>query len=180
MDTLNSDTGVVSQIMAEVAEASITAIDPPQLKLDQFCAYNIIMWHLDQMLAGNKPPPLRMIILREGGTGKSKVIQTVTKYFIWKGAKSLLLKAAYTGVAASLINAKTTHVIGFISTSGRSISDETKAKLQQFWRYFVYLVIGEISMISKTFLATLSCHIGIGKVGTGEAALQRHQCHFLR
>ena len=118
MDTLNSDTGAVSQIMAEVVEASITAIDLSQLKLDQFRAYDIITWHLDQMLAGNKPPPLHMIILGEGGTGESKVIQTVTKYFIQKGAKSLLLKAAYTGVAASLIDGKTTHVIGFISTSG--------------------------------------------------------------
>ena len=170
MDTLDSDTGTVSEIMAEVAEVSITAVNPSQLKPDQFRAYNIITWHLDQTLAGNKPPPLRMIILGEGGTGKSKVIQTVTEYFIQKGAKSLLLKAAYTGVAASLIDGKTTHVIGFISTSGRPISDETKAKLQQFWKYFVYLVIDEISMISKTFLATLSCHIGIGKVGTGEAA----------
>ena len=118
MDTLDSDTGAVSQIVAEVAEASITAVDPSQLKPNQFCAYDIITWHLDQMLAGNKPLPLCIIILGEGSTGKSKVIQTVTKYFIQKGAKSLLLKAAYTSVAASLIDGKTTHVIGFISTSG--------------------------------------------------------------
>ena len=55
------------------------------------------------------------------------------------------------------------------SKSSRSISAETKEKHQQFWRYFVYLVIDEISMILKTSLAMLSCHIGIGKVGTGEA-----------
>jgi hypothetical protein len=156
--------------MAEVAEASITAVEPSELKLDQFHAYNIIVWHLDQTLAGNKPLPLRMIILGEGSTGKSKVIQMVIEYFVQKGAKDLLLKAAYTGVAASLIDGKTTHVIGLISTSGRPMSDETKAKLQQFWRYFVYLIIDEISMISETFLATLSCHIGIGKAGTGAAA----------
>ena len=118
LDTLHSDTGTVSKIMAKVVEVSITAVNPSQLKPDQFRAYNIIMWHLDQMLAGNKPPPLHMIILGEGSTGKSKVIQTVTEYFIQKGAKSLLLKAAYTSVAASLIDGKTTHVIGFISTSG--------------------------------------------------------------
>ena len=132
MDTLDSDTGAVSQIMAEVVEASITAVDPSQLKPDQFCAYNIVTWHLDQMHTGNKPLPLHMIILGEGSTRKSKVmiIQTGTKYIIQKGAKSLLLKAADTGVAASMIDG--TCVIGFVSTSGWPISDETKAKLQQF------------------------------------------------
>lgn len=104
-----------------------------------------------------------MIIHGEGGTGKSRVIQTVTEYFVQRGAKYLLLKAAYTGVGASLIDGKTTHVIGMISTGGRPMSDETKAKLQQFWKYFIYLVIDEISMISKTFLAVLSRHIAIGK-----------------
>jgi hypothetical protein len=50
-----------------------------------------------------------------------------------------------------------------ISTSGRPMSDETKAKLQQFWEYIIYLIIDEISMILKSFLAILSQHIGIGK-----------------
>ena len=49
--------------------------------------------------------------------------------FVKKGAKHLLLKAAYTGVAASLFDGKTTHIISIISTSGRPMSDETKAKL---------------------------------------------------
>ncbi|PCH45154.1 hypothetical protein WOLCODRAFT_43426, partial [Wolfiporia cocos MD-104 SS10] len=76
---------------------------------DQFRAYNIITWHLDQTLAGLAAPPLRMIVHGEGGTGKSKVIQTVTDYFAQRGVKHLLMKAAYTGVAASLIDGKTTH-----------------------------------------------------------------------
>ena len=153
------------ELMIEDAtsEQSLSAADPQNLKPDQYRAYDIITWHLEQTIAGKKPPPLRMIIHGEGGTGKSKVIQTVTQYFIKRGAKHLLLKAAYTGVAASLIDGKTTHVIGMISTSGRPMSDETKAKLQQFWKYIVYLIIDEISMISKSFLAILSRHIGIGK-----------------
>ncbi|OCH87121.1 hypothetical protein OBBRIDRAFT_697946, partial [Obba rivulosa] len=76
---------------------------------DQLRAYDIIVWHLDQTLQGKNPKPLRMVIHGEGGTGKSKVIQTVTEYFVQKGAKYLLLKSAYTGVAASLIDGKTTH-----------------------------------------------------------------------
>ncbi|KAF9017376.1 hypothetical protein BDZ89DRAFT_904928, partial [Hymenopellis radicata] len=45
-------------------------------------------------------PPLRMIIHGEGGTEKSRVIQTITKMFESRGVASWLLKAAYTGIAA--------------------------------------------------------------------------------
>ncbi|KAI0054549.1 hypothetical protein BV25DRAFT_1781238, partial [Artomyces pyxidatus] len=89
------------------------------LKTDQKRAYEIISWHLDQTLDGKDIPPLRLLIHGEGGTGKSKVIQTVTEYFAQRRAQHKLLKAAYTGVAASLIDGKTTHTIGMISQSGR-------------------------------------------------------------
>jgi len=60
-------------------EVGLTAVDPALLKPDQFHAYNIIVWHLDQTLAGQAPPPLHMIIHGEGSTGKSKVIQTKSR-----------------------------------------------------------------------------------------------------
>jgi hypothetical protein len=41
--------------------------------------------------------------------------QTVTEAFTQKGAKYMLVKAAYTGVAASLIDRKTTHTIVSLS-----------------------------------------------------------------
>jgi hypothetical protein len=153
------------------SESALTAVDPALLKPDQFRAYDIIVWHLDQTLAGKEPPPLRMIIHGEGGTGKSKVIQTVTDAFTFREAMALLLKAAYTGVAASIILGKTLHFIGHISVdqSGHiHLSDETKAKLQAFWKDFVYLIIDECSMLSKSFLAKLSRHIGIGKEKPGQ------------
>ena len=41
------------------------------------------------------------------------------------------MKAAYTGVAASLVDGKTTHVIGSLSLGSKdNISDATKKKLQ--------------------------------------------------
>ncbi|KAF8076844.1 hypothetical protein FPV67DRAFT_1387534, partial [Lyophyllum atratum] len=79
------------------------------LREDQRRAYDIVAWHLDQTLSGRKPPPLRMILQGEGGTGKSKVIQTVTEAFKARGAGHMLMKSAFTGVAASLIDGKTTH-----------------------------------------------------------------------
>ncbi|KAE9409059.1 hypothetical protein BT96DRAFT_755472, partial [Gymnopus androsaceus JB14] len=57
----------------------------------------------------NSPPPLFMVLHGEGGTGKSRVIQTITKIFELKAATSQLLKSAYTGIAALLIDGKTLH-----------------------------------------------------------------------
>ena len=65
---------------AEKTEQTLTAIDSSMLKDDQYRAYDIITWHLEQVLAGAKPPLLRQILHGEGGTGKSKVIQTVTQH----------------------------------------------------------------------------------------------------
>jgi hypothetical protein len=102
---------IVSALLTHLPEASLVAADPLQLKADQFRAYDIISWHLEETLAGRNPPRLQMILYGEGGTGKSKVIQTVTERFVQKDALFLLLKSAYTGVAASIINGKTTHII---------------------------------------------------------------------
>ena len=74
-ETENDPHGEIS-ILAP--EASLPAVDPALLKFDQFCAFDIITWHLDQTLSGNELPPLWMILYGEGGTGKLKVIQTVT------------------------------------------------------------------------------------------------------
>jgi hypothetical protein len=155
---------------SEASENAIPPMDPSQLKTDQHHAYDIVIWHLDKTLSGASPPPLRMILHGEGGTGKSKVIQTNTQAFTQHGVSFMLLKSAYTGVAASLINGKTTHTIGMISRNGHPLSSQTKAKLQAFWKHFVYLIINEYSMISKSFLAKLSRNIGIGKTkGSAEA-----------
>ena len=88
---------------------------------------------LDQTLAGANPPPLRMLIHGEGGTGKSKDIQTTTEYFSHRAARYMLTKAAYTGVASSLIDVKTTHSIAMISVrhDQTGVRAETRAKLQE-------------------------------------------------
>jgi len=78
----------------------------------------------------------------------------------------MLVKAAYTGVAASLIGGKTTHVIGGLSlNSAGAVSDIVKRKLQDFWRNVCYLIIDEYSMLSKSFLKLLARNISIGVEG---------------
>lgn len=148
------------------AEASLPPVDPSLLKFDQFWAYDIIRWHLEQRLSGEDLPPLHMIVYGKGRTGKSKVIQTVTEAFTCNRAKYMLVKSVYTGVAASLIDGKMTHTLASLSmASDGSLSDKSKLKLQRMWQSKEYLVIDEYSMISKTFFALLSKNIRIGRQG---------------
>ena len=149
------------------SEQALPAVNPDSLKPDQLRAYRIINWHLSKTLRGADIPPLRMVLYGEGGTGKSRVIQTITESFSACGAAHMLMKAAYTGVAASLVNGKTTHIIASLSLgSNGSVTDAAKKKLQDFWRNIRYLIIDEYSMLSKTFLATLSRNIAIGMEGS--------------
>ncbi|KAJ7187076.1 hypothetical protein C8R46DRAFT_1274132, partial [Mycena filopes] len=43
------------------------------------------------------------------------------------------------------------------------MSDEAKARLQQFWKRIEYLVLDEVSMLAKEFIALLSRNISIAK-----------------
>ena len=73
----------------------------------------------------------------------------------------------WTGIAASLIDGKTTHVIRGVSMRKYgSMSDEAKARLQVFWKRKQYLIINEYSMLSKSFLTQLPQNIDIGKQGS--------------
>ena len=155
---------------AHVPEEALKPVEERMLRNDQFRAYDIITGHLQETLAGRKPPPLRMLIHGEPGTGKSQVIQTTTLNFISRAAKYMLMKSAYTGVASSLICGKTTHSIAMISPRrDGNLTGESRRKLQQIWKHIKYLVIDEVSMISKTFMAKLSRNISIGKMKDGEA-----------
>ena len=151
-------------------EEVLSAVEPTQLHYDQFRAYDIITAHLQETLSGGNPPPLRMLIHGEPGTGKSKVIQTTTQHFVRRAAKYMLMKSAYTGIASSVIDGKTTHSIAMISPRrDGALSATSRYKLQRIWKHVKYLVIDEVSMISKTFMAKLSRNISIGKMRDGES-----------
>ncbi|KAI6097169.1 hypothetical protein F5141DRAFT_1011478 [Pisolithus sp. B1] len=97
-----------------------------------------------------------MIIPGEGGVGKSKTIQTITEDFRRQGLAHILVKGAYTGIAASMIDGKTLHVLGMIPLNGRPQSAKVQKKLTDFWQTKDYLIIDKISMVSREFLAKLS------------------------
>ena len=134
----------------------INAIDVNMLNDEQRRAYDIVDWHLQETINGKLPPQLLMIIPGEGGVGKSKVIQTMSQNFENRGLRSWWVKGAYTGIAASLIDGKTLHVLAGIPVRGGKQSAQTLKKLRDFWRTKRYLIIDEISMLSRSFFAKLS------------------------
>jgi hypothetical protein len=130
-------------------------LPPSSLNNEQRRAYDIIDHHLQATLQGKNPPQLRMIIPGEGGTGKSHTIQTITNNFIRQNAKHWLVKGAYTGIAASIIDGSTLHVLTAMPIRG-SRSAQTMKKLREFWKNKRYLIIDEMSMLSRDLFAKLS------------------------
>ncbi|KIN94791.1 hypothetical protein M404DRAFT_98806, partial [Pisolithus tinctorius Marx 270] len=145
-------------------EDTLEASNVEDLLEDQRRAYDIIDWHLQQLMAGRCPDQLRMIIPGEGGVGKLKTIQTITENFVRRGIERILVKAAYTGIAASVIDGKTLHNIG--NVTHRKQSAQTMKRLEEYWHDKHYLIIDEMSMVSRPFLAKLSHIICRARTGT--------------
>ena len=163
------DAGTVNRYSDFCAvEEHIDGVDPSLLLKDQRRAYDIINLHLKQSLNGQNPSQLLMIIAGEGGVGKSKTIQSVTENFQKQKATHLLAKGAYTGIAATIIDGKTLHVIAQMSVNGRGRSRKASKKLAMFWKRKQYLIIDEMSMVSRKFLAQISASIADGKNLAGD------------
>ncbi len=79
------------------------------LNEEQLRAHNMIENHLKATLSGHKPPQLLMMVLGQGGTGKTLLINAISETFRYWKAESKLAKTATSGVAASLIGGQTLH-----------------------------------------------------------------------
>jgi PIF1-like helicase len=130
---------------------TLPPVDASHLLPSQRRAYDILDWHLQENLAGHYPPQLLMTMVGEGGTGKSQTIQSISENFRSKTIP--LVKAAYTEIAASIIGGKTLHRIGMIPLNGQRQSAQTLKKLELLWKDKQYLIIDEISMVSRQFFA---------------------------
>ena len=148
-----------------VSGDTLDAAAPHDLLEEQRRAYDIIDMHLQGYLSGKGPPQLCMFIPGEAGVGKSKTVQTVTANFISRGVGAILVKGAYTGIAASAIDGQTLHFIAMIPLNGAKQSAQTIKALETYWHDKHYLIIDEISMVSREMFAKLSNIIGRAKAG---------------
>lgn len=131
----------------------------------QYRAFDIVARQMELRLNGHHPPPLRMRLTGCPGTGKSKVIETITKAMKRWGLDDRMLRAAYTGIAASAIDGQTIHSI--LCAQGThippDISESRRKKLQALWDNKVLLIIDEDSMINKTLLSKLVRAVAVGR-----------------
>ena len=76
---------------------------------DQWTALTILRNHLEAHLEGDQPLQLCMLLLGEGGTGKSHVLDAVTRAYKHHGISKKFTKTAMTSIAASNIGGTTLH-----------------------------------------------------------------------
>lgn len=159
---------VLSQLGVRSAFAEIRNLENPfaaqadsetpladTLNFEQRLAYDLIKTHLLSHLDGGDPEQLLMNLQGGPGTGKSQVIKAVTELFQVKDSTNLLLRSAYTGIAASVIDGQTLHTLAKIPVKGGDPSPKAIAEMAGLYENLHYLIIDEISMISKTFFAQL-------------------------
>jgi hypothetical protein len=149
--------------------SSLRTTDMSNLNEEQRRVVEIILWHLDATEAGQDPPQLLMLVHGEGGTGKSKVIQTITAEFEIRGVHHKLAKVAPTGIAASLIQGETIHRAIRIrpNQNHRHTSAANRKELEARWGCKHLLIVDEDSMLDKTRLAIMASKISLGRAGSG-------------
>jgi hypothetical protein len=132
------------------------------LNPEQRLAFDIIEAHLSKTMeqAGNPPAQLLMKVLGPPGTGKSSVIEALTKLFELRNARHILQKSAHQGSAASIIGGSTLYSLLYIRvnnntsqsrTAGGGEEDALSARvinaLKDRTRNIKYLIIDETSQV---------------------------------
>lgn len=146
--------------------------EPPKVSLnkEQQRAFDIVHSHLKATMAGRNPPQLKMITIGPGGTGKTVVINELTRMFASMGASDMLAKTATSGVAATLISGTTLHHWAGLPmiirrTEGwiEKPSKKTKAKREKNITPTEYLVVDEASMATTEVFEATSAVAGFNK-----------------
>src|SRR5579859_1191142 len=98
-------------------------------------------------------PQLLMGLFGEGGTGKSRVISAICKWFQTRGMSDELLITATTGSAAVKIGGQTLHSAIGLKKDGKA--GKVSKRIMDLWFNRQYLVIDEVSMMDAKLLSTL-------------------------
>ena len=98
---------------------TLSAASLSKLLPDQSHTIDLIGQHLQDTVNSEHQAQLLMQIQGEGGTGKSRVTQTMTCMFEQAGVGHWLVKCAYTRIAAPIIGGETTHRVAGLSVNGQ-------------------------------------------------------------
>jgi hypothetical protein len=180
----NTEPGTTHATSQHIDEPSVVPIPPdesvpslspqPTLNTRQRMVHNIITAHLQAYLRGENPPQRLMIVHGQGGTGKSALLNAISKTFADLGAAPLLAKTAMSGVAASIIGGQTLHSWAslpivtpttdrWLTRPGKEVEKRRKANMDNV----LWLTVDEKSMMMSTLLLYLSQATGIIRSALG-------------
>ena len=117
------------------------------LSLDRDSAF-----HLQGLGASNQ---LLMGMFGEGGTGKSRVIDAICKWFSNLDRKDEILITATTGAAAIKVKGQTLHSALGIRKERNTTKSAVSGKIRALWRNQRYLFIDEVSMLDSSVMRSL-------------------------
>lgn len=138
------------------------------LNTEQRRAHDIVANNLDAHLNGDNPRQVLMTVIGPGGTGKSMLLNAITKTFKARGASHLLSKTAMSGVAASLIGGATLHWWAGLPSRNNPQGDDwmdrssktLKKRREENITGKKWLAIDEASMTTNSLLTQLSQVLG--------------------
>jgi len=170
--TTENNPSIVHLDMMHVDDVDDTVLLP-----DQQRAFDIIRDQIELQKRCPSAPPLHLLVLGEGGTGKSEVVKKATKLLQTSKHDSTALSiSAFMGIAASKVGGSTTHREWEIRVqrsravqnwdNSKNIGAEAKRRLVDKFKARNWAFCDEVSMISAKFFYTIAQHADIAKAGT--------------
>ncbi|CAF4179769.1 unnamed protein product, partial [Adineta steineri] len=141
---------------------------------EQARAFYIVCRHADgesHLKTNGKQEQLIMCVPGPGGTGKSRLIDAITCYFVETQRKEKLRKLGPTAVSASLIGGHTIHsFLAYVRSTKRQKKTVTagSSNVENDWKAVEYLIIDKISMVGLRLLARLNEILTLGKRAPSE------------
>lgn len=155
----------VTEIETQLGRDELNEEENGRLHLndEQQLALNIIRAQLHKRIYGKPFSQLLMVVSGEGGTGKSALLEEITRAYAEAGCISHLAKTAMSGVAATIIGGSTLHSWAGLPTRtphnenwASSGSREIKARRRRNIIGTWLLGVDEVSMMTAEQLAMLS------------------------
>ena len=158
--------GEPSVTLSSTSPLCIDAVDG--LNEKQKIVHTIISNNLRAHLQNQNPIQILMIVHGQGGTGKTTLLNAISKTFENHGASKLFAKTALSGVAASLIGGQTLHSWAALPITNPTTEkwathpskDIERRRKENIGNAF-WLTIDEKSMMTAPTLAYLSQVVGI-------------------
>lgn len=161
----------------ELLQIKRIIISNDKLNEEQARAFSVVANHvIDNILSEDEsedkqPKPLFLQVLGEGGTGKSRIINSIKNFFVGVHRKKWLKLCAPTGKAASLINGTTIHSLFHlpIHSNEKKLDKVASENLSKKWQNAKYCIVDEVSMVSCGMLQRMNNSVvtAKGEAGTG-------------